>query len=268
MADNNYMDAHGFNENSGLRASDADRDAAAAVVNNALAEGRLTADEHSERLDAIYSAKTHSELVPLLADLPGQGAAVPVAATSGQLARSKRGSRMVAIFSGTTRKGVWHPEPVIDVLTVFGGAELDFREAVLPGKEVVVRATTVLGGVEITVPPEMQVIDTGVAILGGREVHGDAAAVGPDSPVLRIEGVCVLGGIEVRRKQRKGARQARSSLDYQGGDPVLENVLNLAMERRHEVRHQIRERRREWRDQLRDERREWRGRGWPGSGEE
>src|SRR5215469_17903317 len=82
MADNNYMDAHGFNENSGLRASDADRDAAAAVVNNALAEGRLTADEHSERLDAIYSAKSQSELVPLLADLPGQRAAVPATASS------------------------------------------------------------------------------------------------------------------------------------------------------------------------------------------
>ena len=267
MADNNHMDGHGFNENSGLRASDADRDAAAAVVNNALAEGRLTADEHSERLDAIYAAKTQSELVPLLADLPGERAVASAAATTGQLARTKGGSRLVAIFSGTTRKGVWHPEPVIDVLTVFGGAELDFREAVLPGKEIVVRATTVLGGVEITVPPEMQVIDNGVAILGGREIHGGAAAVGPDSPVLRIEGVCVLGGVEVRRKQRKGGKSARPRIGYQG-DLVLENVLNLAMERRHEARHQLRERRREWRDQLQDERREWRGRGWRGSDEE
>ena len=100
MADNSYMDGHGFNEKSGLRASDADRDAAAAVVNNALAEGRLTADEHSERLDAIYAAKTQSELVPLLADLPGQRAAASAMATSQQLAKPKRSSRMVAIFSG------------------------------------------------------------------------------------------------------------------------------------------------------------------------
>jgi DUF1707 SHOCT-like domain/Cell wall-active antibiotics response LiaF, C-terminal len=267
MADNNYMDGHGFNENSGLRASDADRDAAAAVVNNAMAEGRLTADEHSERLDAIYAAKTQSELVPLLADLPGERAVTSATPPSGQVARSKRGGRMVAIFSGTTRKGVWHPEPVIDVLTVFGGAELDFREAVLPGREIVVRATSVLGGVEITVPPEMQVVDNGVAILGGREIHGDAAAVGPDSPVLRIEGICVLGGLEVRRKQRKGARSARSRIGYRG-DPVLENVIGLALERRHEVRHQLREQRREWRDQLREERRDWHRRGWHDSDED
>jgi hypothetical protein len=266
MADNNYMDAHDFNENSGLRASDADRDAAAAVVNNALAEGRLTADEHSERLDAIYSAKTQSQLVPLLSDLPGERAVVSATATSGQLAQSKRSSRMVAIFSGTTRKGVWHPEPVIDVLTVFGGAELDFREAVLPGQEVVVRATTVLGGVEITVPPEMQVIDNGVAILGGREIHGDAAAVAPDSPVLRIEGVCVLGGLEVRRRPRKGAKRPRSAQSALGfrGDLVVENLVGEAIARRHEVRDHIRERRREWRDQ----RREWRRGGWSDSTEE
>jgi hypothetical protein len=64
------MDPQGFNANSRLRASDADRDTAAGVINSALAEGRLTAEEHSERLDAIYAAKTHAELVPLLDDLP------------------------------------------------------------------------------------------------------------------------------------------------------------------------------------------------------
>lgn len=267
MADNNYMDAHGFNENSGLRASDADRDTAAAVVNNALAEGRLTADEHSDRLDAIYSAKTQSELVPLLADLPGQRAGVPATATAGQVAHSGRAGRIVAIFSGASRKGAWHPEPVIEVLTVFGGAELDFREAVLPGNEIVLRATTVLGGIEITVPPEMQVIDNGVAILGGREIHGGATPAGAGVPVLRLEGICVLGGVEVRRKERRGAKSARRRIGYQG-DLVLENVLGQALERRHEVRHQIRERRREWRDQLREERRDGRGRGWHGSDEE
>jgi len=75
MADNSCMDPQGFNENSGLRASDADRDTAASVINSALAEGRLTAEEHGDRLDAIYAARTHGDLVPLLADLPAAGTA-------------------------------------------------------------------------------------------------------------------------------------------------------------------------------------------------
>lgn len=267
MADNSCMDAHGFNSNSGLRASDADRDAAAAVINSALAEGRLTADEHSQRLDSIYAAKTQAELVPLLADLPGSEVMTPVAATSSQLAKTGRGGRIVAIFSGATRKGAWHPEPVMEVVTVLGGVELDFREAVLPGKEITVRATTVLGGVEITVPPEMRVIDNGIAILGGREIAGAEGPAGADAPVLRIEGICVLGGMEVRRKSRKGQKAGKAGLGRRD-DLMLEDLVGRALERRHEVRDQIREQRREWRDQARDRRREWRGRSWRDSDEE
>lgn len=207
------MDPQDFNENSRLRASDADRDSAAAIINNALAEGRLTAEEHSERLDTIYAAKTHADLVPVLEDLPQTRGAMQIgraeqAGTGVDLrASTQRGGRIIAIFGGASRKGVWHAEPVINVLTVFGGAEIDFREAILPGKEVVLRATTVLGGVEITVPPEMRVVDNGIAVLGGREIAGNVAeSASPDAPVLRIEGACVLGGLEVKRKSRKSPK--------------------------------------------------------------
>jgi hypothetical protein len=206
MADNSCMHPLDFNENSRLRASDADRDKAAAVVNNALAEGRLTAEEHSERLDAIYSAKTQADLVPLLDDLPATGAAAsPAAAPArGQLARSGRSARIVAILGGASRKGAWHADPVINVLTLLGGAHLDFREAILPGNEVVLRAVSVLGGVEVIIPPEMRVIDNGIAILGGRDIAGRSAeSADPGAPVLRIEGTCVLGGMEVKRRGRK-----------------------------------------------------------------
>jgi Domain of unknown function (DUF1707)/Cell wall-active antibiotics response 4TMS YvqF len=263
MADNSWMDPHGFNENSRLRASDADRDQAASVINNAMAEGRLTPDEHAERLDAIYSAKTHAELAPLLDDLPERGSAAgPVATPSAaQPVASRRGSRIICFLSGTSRKGAWHPEPVIDVVTVLGGAELDFREAVLPGKEVTVRATTILGGVEITVPPEMRVIDNGVAILGGREITGGEESVGPDSPVLRIEGICLLGGMEVRRRTRKGKKSDKGIRISHGQPGQIEDVLGQVRERRHEIRSQVRAQRHEIRNQIRDRRFEIRT-GW------
>jgi pyruvate/2-oxoglutarate dehydrogenase complex dihydrolipoamide acyltransferase (E2) component len=53
------------------RASDADRDAAAALLGAAFAEGRLTADEHGERLSATYAARTWQQLRQLTADLAG-----------------------------------------------------------------------------------------------------------------------------------------------------------------------------------------------------
>ena len=51
-------------------ASDGDRDAAVRVVNEAFAVGRLTADEHCERVRAAYAARTWQELARLTADLP------------------------------------------------------------------------------------------------------------------------------------------------------------------------------------------------------
>jgi hypothetical protein len=51
-------------------ASDGDRDSAARVLNEAFAEGRLTADEHGERVRAAYAARTRHGLAGLTADLP------------------------------------------------------------------------------------------------------------------------------------------------------------------------------------------------------
>lgn len=53
-----------------MRASDADRDAAASLLDAAFAEGRLTADEHGERLSAAYMARTVAQLRQLTDDLP------------------------------------------------------------------------------------------------------------------------------------------------------------------------------------------------------
>ena len=201
------MDPQPFNTNSRLRASDADRDRAAAVLNEALAEGRLTAQEHSDRLDSIYAAKTHADLVPLLEDLPAQpDSAAPVPA-SGRAER-ERGSRIIAVFGGASRKGAWRVPPSSTVVTVFGGADIDLRDAILPGREITIRAVSVFGGMSITVPPEMRVIDSGVAVLGGRDVSGDTAeSTGPDAPVLRLAGICVFGGVFVGHKERKTDRR-------------------------------------------------------------
>ncbi len=52
------------------RASDADRDRAAAALGEHLAAGRLTIEEFDERLDQAYAAKTLDELRSLMTDLP------------------------------------------------------------------------------------------------------------------------------------------------------------------------------------------------------
>ena len=53
-----------------IRASDADRDRVAELLQEHHAAGRLTAEEFAERLDAALRARTLGELDTLLADLP------------------------------------------------------------------------------------------------------------------------------------------------------------------------------------------------------
>jgi DNA-binding PadR family transcriptional regulator len=54
----------------GVRAGDADRDAAAAALGEHFAQGRLTLDELCVRLDATLTATTHGELSQAAQDLP------------------------------------------------------------------------------------------------------------------------------------------------------------------------------------------------------
>lgn len=54
-----------------LRIGDAERERAAADLGEHFAQGRLSADEHAERLEQVWVARTRSELVPLFRDLPG-----------------------------------------------------------------------------------------------------------------------------------------------------------------------------------------------------
>jgi len=54
-----------------LRIGDAERERAAADLGEHFAQGRLSVDEHAERLEQVWVAKTRAELVPVFRDLPG-----------------------------------------------------------------------------------------------------------------------------------------------------------------------------------------------------
>ena len=175
------------------------------MLNAALAEGRLSVAEHSERLDAVYEAKTHAEIAPLVDDLPARATDQSVVPPTELAPTGKRRRQMiVAIFGGTSRKGQWHVEPKMVAVTVMGGATFDFRDVRLPQREITLNCTTVFGGVEVIVPPEMRVIDSGIALFGGRDTGpGSEESSDPNAPVLRLTGLTLFGGLGVKHKRRK-----------------------------------------------------------------
>ena len=209
-----------------IRASDADRDKVAERLREALAEGRLTPVEHEERLDTLYRAKTMGELAPIVEDLPAPGHDYASMERSSQtpdgmeilgseardLAGQSKGSEnLVAVFGGCERKGRWLVEPRTNVSVLCGGVELDLREAVLSQHEVTIQVAVIMGGVEITVPHGVRVINNTSAILGGTDLHGTDQITDPGAPVVRLTGTCMLGGVDVKAKGPKRRRKNRKN---------------------------------------------------------
>ncbi|GAA3729278.1 hypothetical protein HDA32_000052 [Spinactinospora alkalitolerans] len=203
-----------------IRASDADRDRVAERLREALAEGRLTREEHEERLESLYRAKTIGELAPLTRDLPATAGRAPepqedpvgMTVTSDEARRLAAGSQgrenIVAVFGGAERAGRWLVEPRTNVSTMFGGIDLDFREAVLTQREVIVQCAVIFGGLQITVPYGVRVVNATTAIFGGTSTHGTDSVTDPNAPTIRLTGTCLFGGIDVRAKgPKKGGKR-------------------------------------------------------------
>jgi hypothetical protein len=234
-----------------MRASDADRDRVADQLREALAEGRLTAEEHAERLDAVYAAKTYAELAPIVHDLPATGgtpapAAPPV--VRDDLPPPHSGApNIVAIFSGAERRGRWLVDPETNVVAVFGGVELDLRQAVLSRREVTINIVAIMGGVNLTLPPGVRVTNAISAIFGGTSLPPEDT-IDPEAPVIRLTGFALFGGVSVKR------------LTADAGEGSDRRALHEEQRRVHrELRDKQREVHREFRQQQRELRRRHRG---------
>jgi len=213
-----------------LRASDADRERVAGLLRDAYAEGRLSPVEHEERLAEVYRATTYGELVPVLHDLPVPPGVLAVPGVSQAVAltpnvvpavpapgagvvvdpsRVEQGQRTaVAILSGVKRNGRWVVPPSLTTVAVMGGVEMDFTDAVLTARETTMTVFCLMGGIAIAVPEGIDVRVEAVALMGGHS--GPRSTPPPGAPVLRITGLIVMGGVEVKGPQ---APQVRGQIE-------------------------------------------------------
>ncbi|MEU9314671.1 DUF1707 domain-containing protein [Streptomyces sp. NPDC048295] len=191
-------------EPAGIRASDADRDRIADILREAMAEGRLTADEHAERVDAVYRAKTVGELEPLVRDLPAPGGAARTAAPGvhGQEGPTGPAENLVAIFSSSTRKGRWRVGGRTNAFALFGSVEVDLTEALFGQRLTVINATSVFGSVDVKVPENISLRGSGTGIFGNFEV-ATLESADPEAPVVVVNGYSVFGSVEAKPKRGK-----------------------------------------------------------------
>ncbi|MXG24906.1 DUF1707 domain-containing protein [Streptomyces sp. YIM 132580] len=190
-----------------IRASDADRDRIADILREAMAEGRLTADEHAERVDLVYRAKTVGELQPLVRDLPAasSGSAsrpAPQPYAYGPESPDGPADNLVAVFSSATRKGRWRVGPRTNAFSLFGSVEIDLTEALFSQRLTVISATSIFGSVEIRVPENITLRGSGTGVLGSFDIR-TLESVDPEAPVVVVNGYAVLGSVEAKPKRGK-----------------------------------------------------------------
>jgi Domain of unknown function (DUF1707) len=195
-----------------LRISDSDRHRVAEVLREAAGEGRIDFEELDERLEATYAARTYADLVPITLDLPAQTAAqLPVqpSASTPQVVPGAAEEKHLAILSGVERKGMWVVPQHLTVSCFMGGADLDLRSAQFAAREVVITINAVMGGADIKVNPQTHVIMEGTGILGAFSGPSDSTApeVDASSPVVRIRGFALMGGVDVSRRPAPGQKK-------------------------------------------------------------
>lgn len=173
----------------GLRASDADRDAAAGALADAVAAGRLSLAEHNTRLDALFAAVTEDQVSAVVADLPAR----PVRRTA--LYRAVDPYRCVVIGGSAQRAGRFPVGRFCTVIAAFGSFDLDLRAAQPSQDEITLSVWSVAARIAITVPARWRVIDQ-VLVLGTRQAIADGGG-DASAPLLRLRGACLGGSFQL-----------------------------------------------------------------------
>jgi hypothetical protein len=195
-----------------------------------FANDALAMEEFERRVEVAHRAGSTEALKQLLQDLPGGN--VPAVRGEGTTlaprpqprvtaaAHVKEQGFVVAVMGGAMRRGRWTPARRNFAFALMGGAELDFREAALPPGVTEVQALTVMGGIEIIVPPGVNVESHGIGIMGGFDSAGDQE-YDVNAPTLRVAGLALMGGVEIkirypgesshdtRRRRRLEAKEQR-----------------------------------------------------------
>jgi len=178
----------------GPRASDADGDQVLGVLRAAAGDGRLTADEFTERMEAALSSRMLSELAVLTADLAG--------GPGGAAAQAEDVIRMAQRGGSVRRTGRWVVPRRLELRTSWCDVTLDFTDAVITRNEL---------RIDMKVRGESLRLVTGPGVVVDAHsltAHYTHVAVGPAAEprapvILRVQlaGRMRYGQIEARQPE-------------------------------------------------------------------
>lgn len=169
------------------------------VLRIAAGDGRLSAEELDERLEAALTARTFGELAVLTTDLP----AAAGTATAALLPRPKEVARIDIASGSTKRAGRWIVPQRLEVQVASGSVTLDFTEAVVAQPTLLIDADVRSGSLTIITKPGIVVDTDEVAVRSGSAKV--RAPWSPDVPVtlrIAVSGKVGSGAITARPPRR------------------------------------------------------------------
>jgi hypothetical protein len=201
-----------------VRRAQETRERVIARLSDQFAHDALDVDEFERRVTVAQTSDNPADIEALLLDLPDAGGAPPpttaiVPTVVQPLVSQERDlDTAYAIFGGIDRRGTWNVPRRMRIVAIFGGANLDLREARFPPGVIDIQVTAVMGGINIVVPPGLAVQMHGSAIMGGfADVNRSPAYPDPDAPLLRIHGLTMMGGVNIEMRlpgeSERGARR-------------------------------------------------------------
>jgi len=101
--------------------------------------------------------------------------------------------RYLAIFSGVDER-INNLTSDFEVITVFGGIELDLRECKL-NNDVIIDCTSIFGGIELYLPEHANLVLNGVPIFGGVDNHYPKDNTAKHTIYLNY--TAIFGGIDI-----------------------------------------------------------------------
>ena len=173
-----------------ILASDAERDHTVTRLRDAVAEGRLTLEEFSERVGAAQLARTDQELAVLSGDLPA--APAPAPDSESEVHR--------AICSHLVRQGPWSLPERSRWRSLFGTIDLDLRQARLSGTDTEIAIKNTFGTVTVIVPEGLEVVVRGGGMFASQKIDAPAAPPVPGGPRLVIDASGPGGTLYVRSR--------------------------------------------------------------------
>jgi hypothetical protein len=178
------------------------REQVIAALTDSFAQDLFDVDEFDRRIDLAHRATSIAELDELVKDLaPIKSTALAPSPSNEALANWPKRRALRAILGGFDKKGRFNVAQKLSATCFWGGGTLDLREAQFAPGVTELRVIAIMGGLDVIVPPWLDIECDGTAIMGGFDEpergHSDPNGA---RATLRITGFALMGGVSIETR--------------------------------------------------------------------